>query len=301
MTRTALAAAFLVLVTAGCGSTAPDRSAAGSGEDLFAERAASVAQAWTESGLLNRWARSFVPAQPLTREPDWSLRGSLKAAFYGGWVRTATPLLDVPGEGEIRYAVDGTTVPVRTLGARTAYEDMVNPRAGDCPAAEGGSSDCDWVTVTRAKATTITVETGRGAATVPAWAFTVEGLAEPLVRVSVENAAEVGDFEPHLDPARADGRRLLLTGQDISGQAGTTLTVAVGSGDCDTEVRPHLLETERVIVVGGTALGPKPDQVCNAMLRIHELALDLARPVGSRPVLDAASGRPLLPRVPPQP
>ena len=53
--------------------------------------------------------------------------------------------------------------------------------------------------------------------------------------------------------------------------------------------------------VGGTALGPPPDRLCNAMLRLHELEVAITEPVGSRPIVDAASGRPLLPRVAPLP
>jgi hypothetical protein len=298
MTRLAAATVLIALATTACGSTTTAEPT-GTAQQLFDRRAQDVVTAWTEGDLIERWSRSFVPAEPLTREPDWSARENLKMAFYGGWVRTATPLSDNPGMGEVTYADDGTKVPVRTVGAQTAYEAMVNPRTGACPPAGGVANDCDWVTVTAVRTTTIAVQTGRGPATVPAWAFAVEGITEPLLRVSVVNAAEVGDFEPAIGPAPTDGRRLLLTGQDLPAQTATRLTVALGSGDCDTEVRPHVLETDRVIVVGGTALGPEPDQVCNAMLRIHELVLDLERPVGVRPVLDAASGRPLLARVQP--
>lgn len=257
-----------------------------------------VAASWTDGGLLERWAGSFVPAEPLVREPDWA-RGSLKAAFYGGWVRAAVALPDLAGDDTIAYA-DGTMVRVRTLGAGTAYDRMVNPRAGACPAPENGSPGCDWVTVTGAESVRISMQTGRGTATVPAWAFTVQGLTEPLVRVSVENAAESSDFEPRIGPPPSDGRRVLLHGQDVPDQRGTELTVALGSGDCDTEVAAQVLETQQVVVVGGTAVAPPPDRMCNAMLRIHELVVALERPVGTRPVLDAASGRPLLPRVVPR-
>ena len=303
MTRATAAAltTLLILGTAACGAATPPPPSAGSAgaaEQLFERRAAQVVSAWTEGGLLERWAGSFVPAEPLTRLPGWT-RGSLKAAFYGGWVRTAVPLPDAAGKGSVSYA-DGTRVSVGTLGAQTAYEGMVNPRSGECPPADNGASGCDWVTVTGAKATTISLQTGRGVATVPAWAFTVQGLTEPIVRVSVENAAESSDFEPRIGPPPTDGRRVLLNGQDVASQHGSKVTVALGSGDCDTEVAPRVLETDQVVVVGGTALGPAPDRLCNALLRIHEVVLELDRPAGTRPVLDAASGRPLLPRVEPR-
>jgi hypothetical protein len=257
-----------------------------------------VAEAWNDGGLLERWHASFVPAESLVREPDWTPRGALKAAFYGGWVRATVALPDVGGKAVIVYA-DGSRSSVRTIGAQAAYDAIVNPRSGDCPPAEDGSADCDWVTVTGVRATTVSMRTSRGTADVPAWAFTVQGLPESLLRVSVAGAAEAGDFEPPIGPAPVDGRRLLLTGQDIAAQRDGQLTVSLGSGACDTAIVPHVLETDRVIVVGGTATGPPPDQVCNAMLRLQDVVLPLASPVGMRPVVDAASGRPLLPRLVP--
>jgi hypothetical protein len=286
-----------VLLLAGCGSA--DKPSAGGAESLFQRRAHDVVRAWSEGDLLERWRIAVIPAQGLTVEPDW-VRGSLKAAFGGGWVRTAVALPTTPGTGEVEYA-DGTVVKVRTLAAQAAYDAMVNPRSGECPPADDGSSGCDWVTVTEAKAVTATLRTARGVATVPAWAFTVQGLSEPIVRVSVEDAAEPSDFEPALPPVPADGRRLLLNGQDVLSQDATSITVTMGSGACDTEVRPHVLETDTLIVVGGTALGPSSDQLCNAMLQLHELTVSIEQPVGTRPVLDAASGRPLLPRMAPLP
>lgn len=293
-----------MLLVGGCGSSltggpstpaATSQTPTGSDDQLFDRRARQVATAWNESGLLKRWDASFVPASPLVLEPDWTPRGALKAAFAGGWVRATVALPDVGGRSTLVYA-DGSRSSVTTIGAQAAYDAMVNPRSGDCPAAEDGSTDCDWVTVTGARATMVPMQTARGTASVPAWAFTVQGLAEPLVRVSVEGAAEPGDFEPSIGPAPADGRRLLLAGQDITAQNDRQLTVTLGSGDCDTAITAHILETDRVVVVGGTATGPAPDQMCNAMLRLQEVVLPLAEPAGIRPVLDAVSGRPLLPR-----
>lgn len=292
------ASVLLALALAGCGTAAEEPAGSGSGAQLFEKRATAVAAAWTDSSLLTRWRTAFVAAEHLTREPDWTPRGSLKAAFYGGWARTSVALPDQAGTGTIAYA-DGTRLSVRTLGAQAAYDAMLNPRSGECPPPEDGSGGCDWLTVTGATATSLSIQTARGRASVPAWSFTVEGLREPIVRVAVDRPAEVSDFEPRLGPTPTDGRRLLLNGQDIVSQDGTALTVALGSGSCDTGIEPHLLETDTVVVVGGTALGPNQDQVCDAMLRIHEVRLDTAAPVGSRPVLDAASGRPLLPRMVP--
>jgi hypothetical protein len=295
----ALPTTVLALALAACGSA--DTGSAGDAENLFNRRAQQVVAAWSEGDLLERWRTAVIPAQGLTVEPDWTPRGTLKAAFYGGWVRTATALPTAAGTGEVRYA-DGTVVPVRTLDAQAAYDNMVNPRSGPCPTPEEGQHSCDWVTITAAKAVTTAISTARGAAEVPAWAFTVKGLHQPILRVSVDGAQEPSDFEPRgLPTAPSEGRRILLFGQDVVSHTDTHATVTLGSGDCDTDVREHVLETEDVIVVGGTALGPPPDQACNAMLRLQEVTVALRQPVGDRPILDAASGRPLLPKVSPTP
>jgi hypothetical protein len=291
--------ALAALLPAGCGSVGD--TAAGDADALFQQRAQQVVGAWSEADLLERWRTAVVPAQGLTVEPDWAPRGTLKAAFYGGWVRTATALPTAPGTGEVRYA-DGTVVPVRTLDAQAAYDGMVNPRSGPCPTPEDGRGTCDWVTVTAVKPATTTISTARGPAEVPAWAFTVQGLRQAIVRVSVDGAMEPSDFEPKgLPSAPSDGRRILLFGQDVVSHTDTSLTVTLGSGDCDTDLRPHVVDTRDVVVVGGTALGPSPDQACNAMLRLQEVTVPLRQPVADRPVLDAASGRPLLPKVQPVP
>jgi hypothetical protein len=297
---TAVAAilAPLLLGLAACGSAEVDRPA-GSAQSLFDRRAREVVVTWQQGDLLDRWRAGVIPAQGLTVEPDWTARESLKAAFHGGWVRTATALPTTASRGTVAYE-DGTTASVRTLDAQSAFDAMVNPRSGECPTPPGGTG-CDWVTVTGARLVTVTIGTARGPAEVPAWSFTVAHLDEPLVRVALGDAAEPGDLEPPLPAAPTDGRRHLLFGQDVVGHTSTSLTVTLGSGDCDSERTKHVLETPEVVVVGGTAVGPPADRACNAMLRLEEVTVPLSSPVGARPVLDAASGRPLLPRVAPTP
>ena len=296
MPRLTSALVLIVLLLVGCGTA--EKPTAGDADALFQRRARDVVKAWSEGDMLER-CTSLVPAQGLTIEPDWTPRGTLKASFAGGWVRTATALPTTPGTGEVRYA-DGTVVKVRTLDAQAAYDAMLNPARVSAPAGgrvrrlrlgdghrRGGGDD----------------DPAHGPRLRPGPRVGVhrEGLPEPIMRVSVEDAAEPSDFEPALPPVPADGRRILLNGQDVVTQDPTSITVTVGSGDCDSGVRPHVLESPDVVVVGGTALGPPPDRLCNAMLRLHELEVAITEPVGSRPIVDAASGRPLLPRVAPLP
>lgn len=296
---TVLTAALLAVgLATACGSDSGDGPPPGGASALFDARAREVARAWTQGGLLEGWRSGLVAAEGLTKEPDWTPRPSFKAAFGSGWIRTATALPTTPGTGTVTYD-DGTTIRVSTLDAQTSYDAMVNPRSGPCPPPDGAGTGCDWVTVTGARLVTTSLLTARGPATVPAWSFTVQGLRAPLVRVAAE-AVEAGDLEPaDLPPSPADGRRVMLTGQDVVGHTPSSLTVTLGSGACDTDLTEHVFETDEVVVVGGTALGPPPGQACNSMLRLQEATVPLGAELGARPVVDAASGRPLLPRVVP--
>lgn len=305
MKRVAVAALSVALLTLpACGSSPPPGSstpptsstAPGSSRDIFAQRAQQVVTAWTEGDLLARWRTSLIAAEGLTIEPDWTPRGDLKASFGNGWVRSATALPTAEGTGEVRYAVDGTTVRVRTVAAQAAYDAMVNPRVGECPHAEDGSTDCAWVTITGVRAGTATILSSRGKASVPTWEFTVKGLSTPLVRVAVADALEPEDLRPPLATPPVDGRQILLYSQVVTATEGRTLTVALGSGDCDTHVTGRFLETADLVVVGGTGTGPTRGTACTARLRIQDVTFTLAKPVGARAVVDAASGRPLLPQ-----
>jgi hypothetical protein len=285
------------LTAAGCGSTDPDGPPSRSADAVAGDRARAVVAAWRDDDLLARWRSSFVPAQGLTVEPDWTPREHLKAAFYGGWVRTTDPLPDVAGSGTVTYAAGPRPLEVRTVGADTAYREMVNPRAGECPPPDGGTG-CGWLTITGATLRTAMVATARGSATVPVWAFAVQGLAEPLLRVAVEPAAEVSDFEPELPPLTTTGSLGLASGQDVVRVQGSRLTVRVGIGSCDGEPVAHVTETAELVVVGATVALPTGDMACDAMLNLRELSVQLDAPLGDRPVLDLASGRPLLPALP---
>jgi hypothetical protein len=287
----------VVLALAGCGSTPAPSPSGEPAHEVATRRATDVVTAWTDGDLLARWEAAFVPATSLTVEPDWAPVGHLKASFSGGWVRTARPLPDLAGTGTVRYAASDGALTVRTVGAATAYRAMTNPRSGECPPPAGGGG-CGWLTVTRATLTTAEMATARGPATVPVWAFAVEGLDEPLLRVAVEPAQEVSDFEPQLPPTPTTDGVGLASGQDVVRSQGRDLTVRVGIGSCDGDPVAHVTQTDDLVVVGATVALPSGDVACDAMLNLRELTVTLDRPLGDRPVLDLASGRPLLPMAP---
>ncbi len=74
------------VVLTSCGSSTGPASPAGS--TSFQDRAADVAKAWQDAGVLTAWPRGFVPLQELTVEPAWSPNGDLKASYGNGWIRS---------------------------------------------------------------------------------------------------------------------------------------------------------------------------------------------------------------------
>lgn len=168
------------LLLAGCGTT--QRSTTGpASEGAFQDRATEVAATW-QRVITAAWTTGFVPLQDLVVEPNWSPNEILKASYGNGWIRTSAPLPDVGGRGVIQFA-DGTSLSVPLVGAKAAYGQLPR-RSGDCPT-DGHPPSCHWLTITRARLSTASIETSRGPAEVPAWSFTVEGLPQPLLQVAV--------------------------------------------------------------------------------------------------------------------
>lgn len=283
----------------GCGSTA---GPAGQTQDgtSFQNRAAEVAKAWQDAGMATAWARGFVPLQELTLEPAWSPNEDLKASFGNGWIRTTSPLPDSASRGDIRFA-DGTSMRVPLVGAQTASRRFPK-RSGPCPST-GQPPTCQWLTITAARRSTVKISTTRGPAVVPAWSYTIAGLAQPLWSVAVapsaitslpmvalpDNRAPEGVVSAmdHFS-SRGDG------GGGVGG-VGHVLAFTIGIGACDKDPRGLVRETPELVVVGGSVTPPDAGTPCNASLELKPVEVVTHEPVGTRPVVDALSGRLLFP------
>ncbi len=282
-----VAVACVGLLT-GCGSTAGPASQADGGTS-FQDRAAEVAKAWQDDGMSTAWATGFVPLQELTVEPAWTPNGDLKASFGNGWIRSTSHLTDTVSQGKVRFA-DGTSLPVPLVGAKTAYSQLPQ-RTGDCPMA-GQPPTCQWLTITAARLSTALIGTSRGQATVPAWHFTVAGLAQPLIRVAVASSAMTSLPQVALPDNRAPqgvvSAMNLVTGQ------GDVLAFTIGIGACDKNPRGLVRETPELVVVGGSVTPPDAGTPCNASLELKPVEVVTSQPIGTRPILDVLSGRPLV-------
>ena len=115
----ALVLLVALLGAGGCGRSAAPGGGVVDDATPFGRLAAAAATHWRDAGLGTRWTTGFVPLEPLTVEPPWDEDGTLKASFYGGWIRATTALPDVAGSGVVRFA-DGTSMTVPLVGERTA-------------------------------------------------------------------------------------------------------------------------------------------------------------------------------------
>lgn len=290
MTRRLSVLVAFGLLLAGCGSA--NRPAADPAGDIaFQDRAAEVAAAWQERGIAAAWTQGFVPLQDLVVEPDWSPDGVLKASFGNGWIHTSSPLPDLGGRGVIRFA-DGTTLSVALVGAKAAY-DQLPQRAGDCPT-DGQPPRCHWLTITQAQLSTASIETSRGPAEVPAWSFTVDGLPRPLLVVAV---APSSTTTLPLEGSGLDHPDGIVSAMQLEPSRGShSVAFDIGTGACDKGAQGLVSEFPELIVVGGTVAPPEAGAPCDDQLVLQRVEVRTTGPVGTRPIVDALTGRPVLAR-----
>ncbi|GIJ19723.1 hypothetical protein [Micromonospora lutea] len=300
----------LLMMSAGCappggGSTPP--GLATDRHQAFEERAATVAEQWAPGAA---WTTGYLPLQePTLLVGDPEFTEETKLAFNAGWYREQVPLPpERPGDGTIEFSDGKLRVPLIT--ATEAYRQIdqgdpppcpgrpkdpgtpppANPPDGpDAPVSSEFQAACIPLTVTDVELGHAPVHTTRGTAQVPAWLFTVEEINAVVARVAVAPAATGALPEPVAPSAPAPPD--LVSGQDIVSVDGTTLTVRLGVGSCDTEVTPLVQEHDHLVVVGGTVV--RSTDVCDDMLKLEPVAVTLRAPLGARPVLDVVNGKPL--------
>lgn len=276
-----LVAAALVALSACASHTEPD-------SQRFADHAEAVAAAWSTADQQERWQASLVPVGPLTVEPDWSGHPSLRAGVHAGaldWV--AEKVDDVAATGTVRYA-DGGTESVTTLGARTTLSELFTQHSAEC------TTPCTAAVVTAAEPTTVELLTARGPASVPAWAFHLDGLQQPVLRVAVAGLDSLGEIEPRVPGP--SGARGLVAATALLEEHGSTITVRLASSGCAPASTPRVLETDSVVVVGATQPVPQ-GEACVAVVRDEDVTVTLTRPLGHR-VLATTGGRLVLPTAP---
>jgi hypothetical protein len=296
-------AVFLVaaLAAAACGSqlAAPPvtphvtpSTAGQNGPAAFVARARQVTAQWDRSHAARAWRAGLVltDASDLTPVPSKGFStGPEKLAFMSGHFRLAGVLPAGPLPGMVRWA-NGTTLRLPLLSARAAFAELAAERPCAVPNA------CGQLTVTGAEPGVVTVRTSRGPASVPAWRFTVAGLGWKVSEVAVARSAFV--VLPGYGAIPSAGRNTKGVSEltAVSGNGRALRLIFIG-GACDAAWGAYTYESGSTVVVGSwersSANGPCPAVGIGRTARVT-----LAHPLGTRVVLDVASGLPLVPGLP---
>jgi hypothetical protein len=282
------AAAFAALVGAcsiGDGLPAADADAA-----KLHEQAGAALTRWS-AAVAAAGGSDFVPVGELVGQVgDWeaAVGDNNKPALMAAMLEAAVSLpADPPPDGQITWP-DGSILEVPLLSATQALADIRSAGGGACP-------ECRALLITDAQVTSGPMPTSRGLATVPLWAFTIQGTAVKATRLAV--AGKVTVVPPPWDPNHAP------VGISVDSAAGTAagieLTVTfVGapgpaSEGCGVDYAAEAVESDKAIVVivhehRNPGLGG-----CTAIGATRTATVKLAAPLGSRTVLEIKEGLPV--------
>jgi len=262
------------------------------GAAAFSQRARHVIAQWDQSRAARSWRTGLVllNRDELTQLPPGAgfADGRQKHAFALGRYRLAAALPAKPLRDHIRWA-SGATLHLPLMDATTAFATLAAQQP--CP-----GPPCGQLTVTAARPGTVTAQTSRGAARIPAWQFTVAGLSWPVSEVAVAPDAMV--TLPSLGGVPAAGRS--TPGVESLGAVsadGRTLTLRILTGACTTARGGRSYEGARAVVVGSWQIESGGN--CIAVGLMRSVRVTLTRPLGTRVVLDVASGQPLVRGAPP--
>lgn len=252
----------------------------------FTERAEHIATTLRTSGALDRYVNGVVLLSERVTWPDYGAdRGDLKAAIGNGAYEAGPGVTDEPGRGTIRFE-NGQTKEVELLGARSTLGEAKR----GLPGCVGPDQPCPLV-MTSARLGTTTVSTNQGPAQVPAWEFSADGFATPMVVLAVDPAALVGLPEPvYTGPSWGS----LLGVEALESVEGNILHLKVLFGACERDRAAHAYEADDVVVVGGSSV--QLPGACPAIGYAAPATVVLSEPLGDRLVVNVTWGAPVLPR-----
>ena len=279
----------IALVTAlalgACTSARPSEQAARvpPAEADLAERGAYLAQFWSGNED-SHWTQLFVPLHELTIVPDGVSDAVASAAVGNRFGQPAASLSDKTVRGMVSFA-DGSTLAVPLTSALQTFGHM-NYGGRDC----GGTSHPLCLTVTAAQFTSTTIHTSRGAATVPAWAFSVAEAAYPIIRVAIAPDAVHRPPDYALRSPREPSHLTSVQGPVVVD--GNRLGFEMIHGYGDSDLRGVVWESDDIIVIAGASIRPPGIRMDIGLF--HPVWVQLSRPVGSRLIVEARSGWPLI-------
>lgn len=238
---------------------------------------------------------SITPVGSLTGQiGDWEPdQGDNKAALATGRITTAataTLPTDMPPTGKVVWN-DGTVREFPLLPAAQALAAIVAEGSGDC----GGG--CPLLEVTGAKLATARIETARGAATVPAWEFTLKGTKVRITRAAADVARTVTVTPPSWDPYNSPAGLMIESVVTTKGSSQLTarFTGSPGHADqpCGADYTAEAVESDTAVVVIIITQRHADNETCTAIGAPREAVVSLNRPLGERAVLDVVVGLPV--------
>jgi hypothetical protein len=266
----------------------------------FTARAGAVVDEWHRGGMAYTYRLGFVPTDNLTRLTAESLDKSgtyilgdtfpseaqFQAFVAGRFALSGTLAAAVPPSGQITFEGAGgtTSVPLATAQAAFAAMQRSDAKAG---------CDCITLNVTGATLGTVRMPSSRGAATVPAWIFAVEGLRAPVARVAVASSASWTDVLRLPAELLPESPLWADRVESYTGEA-QELTLHFTGGACDLSHMGEVYETADAVVVG-VAITAKGG-TCIAIGIPGTVDIQLKQPVGSRVVLAVSAGQ-LVPKL----
>ncbi len=274
-----------VLVLAGCGG-----GPGAGGRDKLREQADRVL-AQFDRAAKGAEDGGFVPVGDLTGQVgDWEpeVGANNKIAVLTGHLTAVASLPPAPKPiGQIVWP-DGATHAVGLLSAAETLDQVVTTvDSTDC-------SGCVPVQVTGAELIQGQVQTSRGAAQAPVWAFTLRGTKVRVTRLAVHPQQIVRATPPTPDPNDPPSG-IVVSAATVSSD-GLTLTVSfVGapgpaSQPCGADYTAEPVESDAAVAVIVREQGAGGFQSCSAIGAFRTAVATLSRPLGTRTVLEVVTG-----------
>ncbi len=248
---------------------------------------------------LARWADAVAAAggpSPVTlvgdltgQVGDWEAAvGNNKQTLYAGLVQAAVALpADLPPDGEVRWQ-DGTTATVRLISAQQAVAAIQTTATAPC-------GECTAMQITAARLTTGPIETSRGPATAPVWAFTVQGTGVRVTRVAIAHPITVvpppwNSNDPPIGLA-IDSAKGTVGGRELL----VSFTGAPRPGDqpCGEDYTAEAVESDLAVVVIVTPHPHGMFEACTLEGAPRTATVELAAPLADRAVLEVQQGLPV--------
>jgi hypothetical protein len=277
-----------LLAVTDCGQAAAPR-----GQDRLRQQADAVLARY-DKATKDAGAQRFVPVGELTGQlGDWErdVGENNKIALLSGQLKAVAPLPAAPSTTGRVVWPDGTTRSVTLLSGAQALAQVTSTV---------GSTDCSGCTplqVTGAELITGPVETSRGTAKAPLWAFTLRGTKVRVTRLAVRPEETVTVTPPPWDPYDSPGGIAVEAAR--LAPDGVTLTVTfIGSPGpasqaCGADYTAAVVESAAAVVVIVREQRAAGDYACTAVGAERTATAVLGRPLGSRTVLEVVRGLPV--------